>query len=588
MGDGHTAALVSKEGSIDWLPWPDFDSPSLFGSILDARHGGRFRVSPARPGRSERHYLPGTNVLETTFITGEGRLTLTDLLAIEPDASGGGHVERRDALVRHARCTQGSVEVIVSCTPRPGYGARSPHFERLAPGAVRIRDREVQLTLRANLPLAVDDDRGIHARFTLQLGEEVWLILHDGELDEQDLARQGQSLIDDTCAFWRRWLGKLTYDGPHRAQVERSALALKALIYSPTGAIVAAPTTSLPERDGGVRNWDYRFAWLRDACFTLWALHGIGYDDEAQRFFDWLFDKVRLRDPANLQTVFGIRGEHQLTERTLDHLDGYRGARPVRIGNLASSQQQLDIYGELVDSFHTFRDHLRVQPRDLPTCIGLVDWVANHWREPDEGIWEVRAGRHPFVHSKASCWVALDRGLLLSEHGDGAPDRQRWRSERAAIFDEVMERGFDAKIGAFVQAYDRRVVDAAALRLPLMGFLPADHPRMVSTVAEVRKRLTRNGLVYRYREGDDGLPRGEQSFVACTFWLVETLAMMGKRDEAEELFRHVLGYANDLGLYAEEVDPISREQWGNFPQAFSHTGLISAAVRLCDGKSRRT
>ncbi len=577
LGDGRTAALVSRNGSIDWLPWPDFDSPSLFAALLDSHRGGRMQVTAPGPGAVRRRYLPGTNVLETRFDTPGGEAVLTDFLAVAP--SEGTAVRSRRALVRLLHGHSGRAELSLGCHPRPNYASQSPRFRRVDERCVEVVDSpQGRLVLQASAPLAIEGER-VLARLSVGPGDDAWVILGDGEANLED----GRALLDETVAFWRSWIAQLRYDGPFRADVVRSALALKAMIYAPTGAIVAAPTTSLPEQPGGPRNWDYRFSWLRDATLTLSALHELGYQGEAARFFRYLLDAAKVHDPADMQVLYGIRGEHDCDEQELPYLCGYLGSRPVRVGNAAARQTQLDIYGELVDAFYTFRELVDEQRGDVELCMAAVDYVADHWRERDAGIWEVRSAPRHFVHSKAMCWLALHRGVQLSpDH----PRADHWRRQRDAVHAEVLQRGYDARLGSFVQAYDYRILDASLLRLPIIGFLPPDDPRVLSTIDTIRRRLSRYGLIYRYREGGDGLPGGEETFAVCSFWLVEALALAGRTAEAEEMFRNVLSYGNDLGLFAEEIDPERSRQWGNFPQAFTHLGLLRAAVRLERGRLR--
>jgi GH15 family glucan-1,4-alpha-glucosidase len=546
LGDGRTAALVTRDGTIDWMCWPDFDSPTLFGALLDSRRGGRFSIE--LPGDVTRRYLPHTNVLQTRA----GGALLTDFLAVPGPR-------------RLVRLIQGETDVRVVCTPRPGYGSRAPRLQRLGENAVEIVDPAVRLRLSASHPLELDEGR-ISARWHLHAGERAWLIL--GEEPEPDPFR----LLDETAAFWCAFAERLTAAGP---EAERAALVLKALSYAPTGALISAPTTSLPDRRGGQRNWDYRYAWLHDGAFILSALDEAGAAEEARALYHWMLDVARARHPATLHALYGVRGEEDVGEVELVHLQGYRGARPVRVGNAAGTELELDVFGELLEALYRFGGRFGARREDLQSARAFVDWVAHHWRDPDQGLWEVRSRKRAFVSSRAGSWLALDRGLKLFADDAEAP---RWRRARDGIVNEVLERGFETRLGAFVQAYDSRVLDASALRLPLIGFLPAGDPRMRSTVAAVERQLMPDGLVHRWlgREPYDE----PEAYTPCSFWLVEVLALQGRLDEAHALYRYALSFANDLGLFAEEIDPRSRTQWGNFPHAGAHRAALSASQRL--------
>lgn len=610
LGDGRTAALVSRGGSIDWLCWPDFDSPSLFARLLDVNRGGSFSIGPAGAGgiaAKSRRYLPGTNILETTFECASGSATVTDFLAVDLTHDGVEDITSKRALVRLVRGIDGRSELALTCAPRPDYAARRPTWKPLSPRAVVLEGASEPLLLCASVPLVIEGD-AVVARIDVGRDEDAWVLLAGEEAEIPDGLGYGRHLFDDTARYWRSWLHRLDYRGPFAREVERSALVLKTLIYAPTGALIAAPTTSLPEVPGGVRNWDYRFSWVRDATLSLAALHGIGYSEEARRFFRFLFDTARARDPASLSMLYTIRGAPDAPERELD-LAGYGGARPVRVGNAAAGQVQLDAWGELVDSLFTFRDHLGARFEDLAACFAYVDWVAANWRRRDQSLWEMRDRGRPFVHSRVMCWVALDRGIRLATsvlRPEGAGpffaghaercraaggllpcerEIDRWIEEREAIRAEVLARGYDATLGAFVQASDHRVLDASLLRMPLVGFIDATDPRMVSTIERIHAALGRRGQVYRYRAGD-GLPGDEHAFPLCTFWLVEALQLLGRDDEALDLYRRTLAFANDVGLLSEELDPLEGSLWGNFPQAFTHLGVLRCAVRFERGRLR--
>jgi GH15 family glucan-1,4-alpha-glucosidase len=567
LSDCRSSALVASDGSVDWLCWPRFDSGALFGAVLDAEQGGRFRVGPADPGEYalSRRYLPGTNVLETTWSGPLGELQLTDWL----------HVGGRQALCRLVRCTRGRVAVTAELDPRPGFGRCDAPAWRYGLG-----------WLVAELPdgrsLVADGLAAPTSTFTLREGEERAITLG---LDRPGPTDARESL-DSTVQWWRDWSRGLRLpDGPHRDVVERSALVLKGLQYRETGAIVAAATTSLPEELGGERNWDYRYSWLRDAAFTLYALRAVGKRSEAESWLDWLKGIALRTGDLRLQIMYGIGGEAELPEYRLDHLSGYRGSAPVRVGNGAAGQRQLDVYGELADAIWLQRlGSGRPLGRHRTALLAeLAERACDEWRLPDEGIWEIRGEARHFTYSKVMCWVALDRAIRAArlDRIGGLPV-ERWKDERAAIRAEVEQRGWDPERGAFVQSYDSDALDASALLLAQVGFLRADDPRFVSTVRTIQAELTRGGLVDRYRIGqaaDDGLDGDEATFSICSLWMVLALVGIGAHDEARAQFDRVWGCASDLGLMSEELTP-EGVQLGNFPQAFTHIALIAAALAL--------
>lgn len=585
ISDCHSAALVSRAGSVEWLCMPAFDSQSVFASILDREKGGHFSICPIGVEKVRRRYIPGTNVVQTRFVTQTGILMLTDFLAIGPDSDPESPetliAEHR--LVRRVFVEEGTVSVAVECKPRPDYGRVIPAVDCEKERHRAIFDApDAVFVLDTSLPVSIPNGDGmVRATWQLEAGEAADLVFSHvaGGTRRPAGPRSAVLLQASTIDFWRRWSSQLNYRGPYREQVLRSALALKAMVYAPTGAIIAAPTTSIPEEIGGVRNWDYRYSWLRDATFTLSAFNTLGFTHEAVQYFDWLQRTTRAAG-GDLQVLYGIRGRNQIPEFELDYLSGYRGSKPVRIGNAAAHQFQLDIYGEVVDAYYLFRDSMeKTRESDLRWCYRIVEQAARLWKEPDEGIWEVRGGARHFVYSKAMAWAALHRGAFLARtYGGGEPEK--WEAIAHEIAGEIFQRGFDPKQQAFTQSYDRATLDASVLRLPLIGFIDATDPRMVSTINAVQRDLTRNGLVYRYTEMDDGLAGNEGTFAICTFWLVQCLALCGRQREAEELFARVLRYGNDLGLFSEEIDPVSGELLGNFPQAFTHIGLINAAERL--------
>jgi GH15 family glucan-1,4-alpha-glucosidase len=593
IGNLRTAALVGIDGSIDWLCLPHFDSPSVFGAILDDQKGGRFRVAPPGEGfRHKQHYWPNTNILITRFLHPDGIGEVEDYM---PVGGAGGPPE--DQVVRRVRVVHGRMPFRLECRPAFDY-ARTRHDTSVSGQSARFDGPGVSLGLAASVPLCRDGD-GALADFTLGEGQSATFVLR--QLDPGNDAGhcpgtgEAEERFRETVTYWQRWLSRCTYDGRWREVVQRSALALKLMTYEPTGALVAAPTTSLPEGIGGVRNWDYRYTWLRDASFTLYALMRIGFTEEAARFMDWLaarWHEDKSASDGPLQLMYGIDGRAELVEEELSHLEGYRGSRPVRIGNAAHGQLQLDIYGELMDSAYLFNKHGTPLGYDAWKDLHrLVDWVCDNWAREDEGVWEVRGGRRNFVFSRLMCWVALDRGLRLADKRSFPADRTRWLRARDQVYEEVMRKGWDSERRTFVQAYGSPALDASNLLMPLVFFTAPNDPRMLSTIDMIRKPLDQGGLaagglVYRYdpREAPDGLPGREGTFNMCSFWLVEALTRAGRTDrrrleEARLLFEEMLGYANHLGLYAEQTGPRG-EALGNFPQAFTHLGLISAAFNL--------
>ncbi len=591
IGNMRTAALVSMRGSIDWLCHPHFDSPSVFAALLDDERGGRFAIEPTEAGFSSKQlYWPDTNVLTTRFLAHGGVAEIDDFMPV----SFGARCE--DQLVRRVSGVRGRTSLRLVCEPAFDYARERAVTTVTKHGAVFASRRGPSLALSTDLPLVVTE-RGVEARFTLREGEKVTLVLRgmDGEAGCRPPAtpEEASKAFEDTIAFWRRWLSKSTYRGRWREVVHRSALLLKLLTFEPTGAIVAAPTCSLPEVIGGSRNWDYRYTWIRDAAFTLYALLRLGFTDEASQFMSWLGGRCHdVRRDAPLQIVYGIDGRSNLAESTLDHLSGYRGSAPVRIGNGAYDQLQLDIYGELLDSAYLFNKHGTPISFDLWQMLReLVDWVADNWQRPDEGIWETRGGRRQFVYSKLMCWVALDRGLRLAAKRSFPAPHERWLEERDRIFEAIMSRGWSERRRSFVQAFDGETLDASNLIMPLVFFVSPVDPKMLQTLDVIGRPpheggLLSDGLVHRYdpERPEDGLPGKEGTFNMCSFWLVEALTRAGRTDRrlldrARLLFERMLGYANHLGLYAEQTS-VTGEALGNYPQALTHLALISAAYNL--------
>ena len=592
IGNLRTAALVGMDGSIDWLCLPHFDSPSVFAAILDDAKGGRFRIAPTYdPLRHKQFYWPDTNILITRFLHADGVGEVEDYMPV----GGAGTVP--DELIRRVRVVRGRLPFRLECRPAFDY-ARGAHQIHITGAGARFDGPRLSLGLAAPVPLQPDAD-GVVAYFTLGEGEKVTFVLRLIGPEDRPGNCPGtgdaEELFRDTVAFWRRWVSKCTYTGRWRGMVERSALTLKLLSFEPTGAIVAAPTCSLPEAIGGERNWDYRYTWIRDAAFTLYGLLRIGFTEEAVRFGDWVKDRwqdVNGNGTGPLQLMYGIDGRAELMEETLDHLEGYRGSRPVRIGNGAYGQLQLDIYGELMDAVYLYNKYVEPIGYDGWTRLRrLVDWLCDNWKREDEGIWEVRGGRRHFVYSKVMSWVALDRSLRLADKRSFPADRARWLKIRDEIYEEVMARGWRPGRQAFVQAFGSDALDASSLLMPLVFFMAPNDPRMLRTVDAIRRPLAAgglaaDGLVYRYdpAAAPDGLSGREGTFNMCSFWLVEALTRAGRTDparleDARLLFEQMLGYANHLGLYAEQTGD-SGEALGNFPQAFTHLALISAAFNL--------
>jgi GH15 family glucan-1,4-alpha-glucosidase len=594
IGDMRSAALVSVEGSIDWLCMPRFDSPSVFAAILDDAKGGFFRIRPAEAEASnyKQFYWPDTNVLVTRFLQEGAAAELVDFMPVGEESD---FATSRRQVIRRITAVRGRMAFRMECRPAFNY-ARDGHEAALNDGGAEFRTAEADLGLATSVPLRIEDG-GAVAEFTLGPGESAVFVL-------RELARNatcGAFLSDDeteaafreTVSYWRTWLSQSTYRGRWREMVDRSALALKLLTYEPTGAIVAAPTCSLPEGIGGERNWDYRYTWCRDSAFTVFSLLRLGFTKEAEDFVRFISGVCQDPNPdGSLQIMYGIDGRKDLTEEILGHLDGYKGSRPVRIGNGAYSQLQLDVYGELLDAMYLFNKHAHPIGHDSWLTVSrLVDWVCDNWQGKDEGIWEVRGGRQEFVYSKLMCWVALDRALRIADKRSFPADRERWTGVRDTIYREIMDKGWNEELGTFVQHYGSDTLDAANLMLILTFFLsPADArtARLLDTILRPPEEggLVSNSLVYRYNveKTVDGLHGEEGTFNICTFWLVDALAHAGRFDrerveEARLMFERMLGFSNHLGLYAEETGP-SGEGLGNFPQAFTHLALISAAMSL--------
>ncbi len=583
IGNMRSAALVGMNGSIDFFCCPDFDSPTVFASILDEHVGGRFQIAPVLDDvRHRQLYLPETNILLTRFLSGEGVAEVSDFMPVVD------HGAQPCCLVRRAKTVRGEVHFRMVCDPRFDY-ARAEHQVRQRDGEVIFEprdDRGPVLRLRTSVPVRLVNGAA-HAEFCLKHGQTASFILEQatGDADTPSSAPDFvPRSFKATANFWRAWSRRSRYRGRWRGMVQRSALTLKLLTSERHGSIIAAPTFGLPEELGGERNWDYRYTWIRDASFTLYGLIRLGYTDEAAAFMHWIEARCgELNPDGSLQIMYGIDGRHDLTEHTLEHLSGYRNSAPVRIGNGACNQLQLDIYGELLDSVYLYNKYGEPISFDLwRNLTRLINWVCDNWRREDEGIWEVRGGRREFLYSRLMCWVALDRGVRLSLKRSFPAPLDRWLRTRDEIYMEIMRGFWDPKRKAFVQSKGSNTMDASTLLMPLVKFIAPTDPRWLSTLKAIEEDLVEDSLVYRYRGSEaarDGLEGEEGTFSMCSFWYVECLARAGDLDKARFFFEKMLGYANHLGLYSEELGPRG-EHMGNFPQAFTHLGLISAAYNL--------
>jgi GH15 family glucan-1,4-alpha-glucosidase len=579
IGDCKTAALVGKNGSIDWLCWPRFDSSACFTSLLGEEEHGRWIVAPKdHPKAVKRHYIDGSLILVTTFETESGKVELIDFM---PPRDG------TNDLVRIVRGIEGKVAIATEVILRFEYGSVIPWVEQLDHEGIRAIAGPDLVLLRTPVPL---QGKGMTTvgEFEVSAGDSIPFVMSYGPSNEELPKRiDPEQAMKDTESYWRSWSDKCAPAGEWTDEVKRSLTVLKGLTYRPTGGIVAAPTTSLPEQAGGVRNWDYRYCWLRDATLTLFALGRAGFFTEAQEWRDWLMRAV-AGSPDQIQIMYGISGERRLSEWEVEWLPGYEGARPVRIGNAAATQLQLDVYGEIAGAmYEAAKNGMAPAPRWDAISRSLLGHLEKIWRDPDEGIWEVRGGPRHFVHSKIMAWLAFDRGVAWSESIEDSEAADRWRAVRDEIHREVCEKGFDPELNSFVQSYGSSFLDASLLMMPLVGFLPASDPRVKGTVDAIDRKLRRNGLVYRYQteESVDGLPPNEAAFLACSFWYVDNLALQDRLQEARDMFKKLLSLCNDVGLLAEEYDPEAKRQMGNFPQAFSHVSLVNTAYRLANHAS---
>lgn len=587
VGDLRTAALISQKGSVDWLCLPRFDSPSIFAAILDDRRGGRFSIAPSEEVvRSRQLYVPDTNILVTRFMTEDAVIELTDFMPLQSDQSP----DRASWLVRRAKGIRGSCRMEVRCEPAFGYATESTSKIDLSETGAALHSKTFSFHLSSPIALKTTD-LGVMAQFELQESQSLSFVVSlipDGDWKRPVIAeKEIDELEAVTASYWRNWLKKSTYDGRWREMVHRSALLLQLLTYAPSGAIIAAPSCSLPEWIGGDRNWDYRFNWIRDAAYTVYALERIGLYDEATVFMTWIEERcAELADDGALQTVYAVDGNRHLQEKILDQFEGYRGSKPVRVGNAAYAQLQLDICGALIDAVYLYNKY--AQPingsmwRDVRR---LADWVCDNWQQPDQGIWELRGEPRHLVHSKVMCWVAIDRAWRLAMKRSLPADQSRWLRTRDQIYEEVITKGWSQERQAFVQSYGSQILDASVLMMPLVFFLTPDDPMMVSTVDAIsmprsRGGLFSDGMVFRYEPStDDGLGSKEGAFNVCTLWLIEAMTRMGRTRPAHWLFEKMLSRSNPLGLFSEEMN-LNGEQLGNFPQALTHMGVISAAYNL--------
>ena len=580
IGDCQTAALVDKDGSIDWLCWPTFSSEACFAKLLGTDENGYWKIAPYEgEWKTSRKYREHTLIVETVFECAAGAVRLTDFMPVRGKNSD---------VVRIVEGIRGKVRIQMQLCLRFDYGRTVPWVTRVDDGVRGIAGPNLAI-LRASVETYGENLKTL-AEFDITAGKREWFVLTYGQSHEQDPTPiDHEQAFKDTETFWQEWTGKLQYEGKYRDIVERSLITLKAMTYMPTGGVVAAVTTSLPECIGGVRNWDYRYCWLRDTTFTLLALSNAGYYDEAVAWQDWLL-RALAGSPDQVQIMYGLRGERQLQEWVVDWLPGYEASKPVRIGNAASMQVQLDIYGEMLDSFfHAQHKMGRHTEDDFRVLVLLLKHLETIWQEPDEGIWETRGAAQQFTYSKLMAWVAFDRAVLLAEQMNYKAPVAKWTAIKDALHQQICEKGFSTKKNSFVQAYGSEELDAALLQIPLVGFLPGDDPRVQSTVDAIRRELMPDGLVLRYDTSrvSDGLPSGEGVFLACSFWMVSSLKAVGREEEAIKLFEHLLSLTNDLGLLSEEYDIHAQRLVGNFPQAFSHIALVNAAFDLEDGEGVR-
>jgi GH15 family glucan-1,4-alpha-glucosidase len=580
IGDCRTAAVIARNGAIEWLCLPNIDSPSVFASMLDRRRGGHFTVHMAEGEMVSRRYLEDSNVLETTFAGPAGRLIVTDFMAISENSPG--RLEPERELIRIIDCVEGEPEVAVVCAPRPNYGRSSVRILNRGHCGWAVRTTGTHHFIHSDLPLSISENTDLICRQRLTAGERRRITMSIASRDPAvfPAIEEADAKLNETWNWWRGWLSQCTYRGAHEDMIRRSLLALKLLDFVLSGAVVAAATTSLPEAIGKGRNWDYRFCWLRDASFTLRAFADTGFEREGLAFFDWLMHTTRRTQPL-FATLYDIFGRANAVERTLDHFSGYRNSKPVRVGNAAKDQLQLDVYGEVVNTaFDSINRGNAFSPAERRLLSRVGDVVCSMWRQKDDGIWEVRNMRRHNTFSKVMCWSALDNLVKLGDKDMLSIPREKFTRNRDEIYAEVMEKAFDRNINSFVGAYGESYVDATALLLPRNGFIEASDPRMLGTWERIKERLDHDGWIMRYESGVDGMAGEEGAFGICSFWAVDFLARAGKLDEAKERLDRLVNSANDVGLYAEELDTRTGEFLGNIPQAFTHTGFINAVLTV--------
>ncbi len=584
IGDLYTVALVGKNGSIDWCCLPAFDSPSVFGALLDAQKGGFFSIAPTSIADTpcKQLYMPESNILITRFLAIEGVGEITDFMPIKQVGSE----EHQHLLIRSVKVVRGTLTFEMVCRPAFNY-ARDPHTIHMTQNGAVFHSENLSLGLASSVPLEQDGHDGVRAVFTIQENQSVHFFLQsareDNPLPDPFTESHYHELAQQTLRYWRNWLSRCHYQGRWRETVQRSALILKLLTYAPTGAIVSAPTTSLPKAIGGTRNWDYRYTWVRDASYTIYSLLVLGLTQEAEAFMEWLDARCHEMEPRRmLQPVYSIRGDRELPEITLDHLEGYRQSRPVRIGNAASTQLQLDIYGELMDAVYLFNRYTPISYDLWQNLRLLLEWLEDHWQDPDAGMWERRDTARPYVHSRLMSWVAFDRALRLARYGGLPAPISEWTETSATVYEQIMAQGWSERRRSFVQYYGSDTIDASALFMVLVRFAGPTDPRILQTIDRIQEELTNDSLVYRYsplKAGEGGASGAEGTFNSCSFWLAESLTRAGRINEGRLMLEKMLTYSNHVGMYAEEIGATG-EALGNYPHAFTHLSLIAACTRI--------
>jgi GH15 family glucan-1,4-alpha-glucosidase len=586
IGNGRTAALVNGRGSIDWCCFPRFDSSSIFASILDEEKGGSFSLSPTGAFESRQHYLTDTNVLETQFIVKNAKAKLIDLFTVGPHEESRLHLNAPNEILRIVECLDGSLEMEMKFEPSPDFGRKRIKIENCAHLGLRCDLGHALLLLQHEISpdaICLEDAGQATAKFILKKGEKLFfsfIYAHEAPAVIPPLGKMAQHRLERTINYWKNWISICKYEGEYNVPVRRSALALKLLLYAPSGAMIAAPTTSLPEVIGGSRNWDYRYCWLRDASFTLRSFMGLGFHAEARAYMGWILHSTTLTRPY-LNVLYSIFGETKIPEKKLLGLKGYRKSRPVRIGNAADTQFQLDTYGEVIQAIYVYSDDIKIFDKDtIGFLLDIGKAVCRLWNKADEGIWEVRSQRVHYTHSKAMAWIALDRLIKLIEKEKWNAPTEVFKIVARQIWEDLEENGFHKDLNCYTRSYGSRELDASLILLPIMDYHPTSRYRLENTMLKIKEELSENDLVYRYKPGKDGLNGNEGVFLACSFWLVEALAKMNFHQEAQTLFKQLMTRENSCGLWSEELDPQTNEFLGNYPQAFTHTAIISAALAL--------